>query len=53
MLRAVRRYTEASDTRENISQSGSFPTSVLEIEPQTTVLLATASLSTALLRRTH
>ena len=32
---AVRRYTEASDTGENISRSGSFPTSVLEIEPRT------------------
>ena len=33
---AVRRYTEASDTGENISRSGSFPTSVtLGIEPRT------------------
>ena len=32
----VRHYTEASGTGENILQSGSFPTSMLGIEPLTT-----------------
>ena len=44
----VRRYTEASGTGVNILRSGSFPTSVLRIEPRTSARFATA-LSTALL----
>ena len=47
---AVRRYTETSGTREDISRSGSFPTSVLRTESRTSAWFATA-LPTALLRR--